>query len=147
MSSPIQEIPSTEALDRFLAENPDRLKMIKAYLTFCGGCWRSAPVFIRAAERHADMDFGQVEVAEVDGICERFQIVNVPAFLVVYKGRVLRRCVGGGCQDSDFDVMIEAAKMDIRVMEKDVETDEEVELAVEGGADDNDEGKDRGSIA
>ena len=91
------EINALEEFDKVWKEDATRNKVVilKIYYSFCGACIDSQPKFVKAAnERSDDMVFCQLEIEDVNGAGERFNVKFLPTFIAFKDGKEIGRYVG-----------------------------------------------------
>ena len=68
--------------------------LVDFYASWCGPCQAQLPVLLEAAKEACDVKFCKVNIDENKGLCERFDVEQVPTMLVMNGERVYKRIVG-----------------------------------------------------
>ena len=93
--SPIKEIETKLELDSLIEQESSKLTIVKFYHASCGACIDVQPKYIREAQNlSGSADFYQLEVDDVDGAAEKFDVGYLPTFIAFNHGKELGRYIG-----------------------------------------------------
>lgn len=62
--------------------------------SWCGPCKQMDPVIQEFAATFRDVEFVKIDVDELMGVSERFQVQGMPTFMLIKKGKVADKVVG-----------------------------------------------------
>jgi thioredoxin 1 len=78
---------TSENFDEVTSGN--EMVLVDFWAAWCGPCRWFAPVFERAAERHADIVFGKVDTEAQQELAATFGIMSIPTLMVIRDNVVL----------------------------------------------------------
>jgi thioredoxin 1 len=84
--------------------------MIDFWAEWCGPCKMISPVIEAIAEERTDAIVGKVDVDKNPNLSFEFQVRSIPTIIVLKKGKVVARQVGGNSRDF-FEKMLDAEKL------------------------------------
>ena len=83
--------------------------MIDFYADWCGPCQMMAPIVEKIADKYEGrMVVGKCDVDQEEAIAAKFGIMSIPTIVVLKKGEVAMKSVGGVSQE-ELEVKINAA--------------------------------------
>lgn len=71
-----------------------KLMVIDFTATWCGPCRSMAPVFTDLAAKYTDVEFIKIDVDQLDDVARKYEVVAMPTFLLMKKGKVVDKVVG-----------------------------------------------------
>ncbi|KAF7809193.1 thioredoxin H2 [Senna tora] len=71
-------------------------KLMVIYFTaiWCGPCKFMDPVIQKYAAEYTDVEFIKIDVDELMGVSEKFQVQTMPTFILIKKGKVADKVTG-----------------------------------------------------
>ncbi len=72
----------------------ERRVLVDFYADWCGPCRMVAPVLREIAEEYPEYKICKVNVDDEPELAEAFQIMNIPALVVIENGKIIDRAVG-----------------------------------------------------
>ncbi|GAA4149507.1 thioredoxin [Actinomadura keratinilytica] len=87
----------------------DGIVLVDFWAAWCGPCRRFAPVFEKAAEKHADIVFGKVDTEDQPELSERFGITSIPTLMAIRDG-VIVYAEPGALPDAALENVIEQVR-------------------------------------
>ncbi|CAK8536853.1 unnamed protein product [Lathyrus sativus] len=72
----------------------DKLMVIDFTAKWCGPCKLMNPTMKDFAAKYTDVEFIKLDVDELMGVSQKFQVYSLPTFLLVKKGNVIDKVVG-----------------------------------------------------
>ena len=75
--------------DNFEATVKQGTVLLDWWAAWCGPCRAFAPVFEKAAEKHADITFGKIDTEAQPGLSAAFEIRSIPTLMVFRDGILL----------------------------------------------------------
>ncbi|MFB4318916.1 thioredoxin [Actinomadura sp. 21ATH] len=67
----------------------DGIVLIDFWAEWCGPCKRFAPVFEKAADKHADITFAKVDTDAEQELAQRFGISSIPTLMAIRDGIIV----------------------------------------------------------
>ncbi|KAI4328363.1 hypothetical protein L6164_020721 [Bauhinia variegata] len=90
-------------------KDADKPIVINFTATWCGPCKLMEPVLHDFAAKYTDVDFIKIDVDELVGVSEEFQVQAMPTFLLLKKGKVVEKVAGA--KKEELQKMIEKHRM------------------------------------
>jgi thioredoxin 1 len=84
---------STEEFDHIASNSQDTI-LVKFWATWCGPCKAYAPAFQQFSEENSDIKCLSVDCGQYRDLAERFEVMSIPATLVIQNGNVVRSKTG-----------------------------------------------------
>ncbi|KAK2374972.1 thioredoxin H2 [Trifolium repens] len=72
----------------------NKLMVIDFSAKWCGPCKLMDPVMKDFAAKYTDVEFINLDVDELMGVSQTFQVYSLPTFLLTKKGKIVERVVG-----------------------------------------------------
>ncbi|KAK7348550.1 hypothetical protein VNO80_23108 [Phaseolus coccineus] len=72
----------------------NKLMVVDFTASWCGPCKLMDPVIQEFAAIFRDVEFVKIDVDELMGVSERFQVQGMPTFMLIKKGKVADKVVG-----------------------------------------------------
>ncbi|WVZ11111.1 hypothetical protein V8G54_015641, partial [Vigna mungo] len=72
----------------------NKLMVIDFTATWCGPCKQMDPVIRDFAAKYTNVEFIKIDVDELMGVSQEFQVQAMPTFILVKKGKVVDKVVG-----------------------------------------------------
>ncbi|XP_058777242.1 thioredoxin H2-like [Vicia villosa] len=72
----------------------DKLMVIDFTAKWCGPCKLMDPTMKDFAAKYTDVEFIKLDVDELMGVSQTYQVYSLPTFLLVKKGKVIDKVVG-----------------------------------------------------
>ncbi|KAJ1423573.1 Thioredoxin-like superfamily [Sesbania bispinosa] len=72
----------------------DKLMVIDFTAKWCGPCKLMDPVIQEFAAKYTDVDFIKIDVDELMGVSQAFQVHALPTFILFKKGKIADKVVG-----------------------------------------------------
>lgn len=88
----ILEIKTKEEFDKIIAEN-DKV-LVDFHAVWCNPCKMAAPELQKAALSAVDVAVVKVDVDVLGQLAEHYEVMGVPTFLCLNKGKEVNRLVG-----------------------------------------------------
>ena len=85
--------------------NSDKPVLLDFWADWCGPCRRVGPALEEIAEERADIKVGKVNVDEQPELAAQFQIMSIPALMVVKNGTVVNSAVGAMPKKQILDLL------------------------------------------
>jgi len=85
--------------------NSDKPVLLDFWADWCGPCRRVGPALEEIAEERADIKVGKVNVDEQPELAAQFQIMSIPALMVVRGGQVVNSAVGAMPKKQILDLL------------------------------------------
>lgn len=90
----------------------------------CPACRAFEPVFERAAGRHPEIRFCQVDTQKEKGLLQAFEVEKVPSFAILRESILLILQAGGPPEDAFEDVIQQAIHLDLDGVRRDIEREQ-----------------------
>ena len=74
--------------------NSDKKVLIDFWASWCGPCRMVSPIIEEIAEERPDIKVGKVNVDEQPELAGEFQIMSIPALVVMENGKIVNQAVG-----------------------------------------------------
>ncbi|KAI4314231.1 hypothetical protein L6164_027162 [Bauhinia variegata] len=87
----------------------DKPMVVDFTATWCGPCKFMDPVVQEFAAKYTDVDFIKIDVDDLMGVSEEFQVQAMPTFLLIKKGKIEEKVVGA--RREELQKMIERHRM------------------------------------
>ncbi len=94
--------------------------LVDFWAAWCGPCRWFAPVFERAAERHADIVFGKVDTEAQQELAAGFGIMSIPTLMVIRDNVVLYAQPGALPEAALEDLIGKARALDMEDVRRQV---------------------------
>ncbi|KAL4274206.1 hypothetical protein AHAS_AhasUnG0015800 [Arachis hypogaea] len=62
--------------------------------TWCGPCKYMGPIFKDFSAKYTEVEFIKLDVDELMGVAQEFQVQAMPTFVLVKKGKIVDKVVG-----------------------------------------------------
>ncbi|ESW29408.1 hypothetical protein PHAVU_002G068100 [Phaseolus vulgaris] len=72
----------------------NKLMVIDFTATWCGPCKQMDPVIQDFAAKYTNVEFIKIDVDELMGVSEEFQVQAMPTFILMKKGKVVDKVLG-----------------------------------------------------
>ncbi|KAK7368139.1 hypothetical protein VNO80_10161 [Phaseolus coccineus] len=72
----------------------NKLMVIDFTATWCGPCKQMDPVIQDFAAKYTNVEFIKIDVDELMGVSEEFQVQAMPTFILMKKGKVIDKVLG-----------------------------------------------------
>ncbi|KAK7407326.1 hypothetical protein VNO78_09154 [Psophocarpus tetragonolobus] len=76
------------------SKETNKLMVIDFTATWCGPCKNMDPVIQEFATNYTNVEFIKIDVDELMGVSEEFQVQGMPTFILMKKGKVIDKVVG-----------------------------------------------------
>ncbi|MED6155614.1 hypothetical protein PIB30_006787 [Stylosanthes scabra] len=76
------------------SKETNKLMVIDFTATWCGPCKYMDPIFKDYSAKYTDVDFIKLDVDELMGVAQEFQVQAMPTFVLVKKGKIVDKVVG-----------------------------------------------------
>ncbi|KAK7274690.1 hypothetical protein RIF29_15787 [Crotalaria pallida] len=83
----------------------NKLMVIDFTATWCGPCKYMDPIILEFAAKYSDVEFIKIDVDELMGVSQEFEVQAMPAFILMKKGKVVDKVVGA--KQEELQKMIE----------------------------------------
>jgi thioredoxin 1 len=98
----------------------NEMVLVDFWAAWCGPCRWFAPVFERAAERHADIVFGKVDTEAQQELAGAFGIMSIPTLMVIRDNVVLYAQPGALPEAALEDLIGKARALDMEDVRRQV---------------------------
>jgi thioredoxin 1 len=98
---------TSENFDEVTSAN--EMVLVDFWAAWCGPCRWFAPVFERAAERHADIVFGKVDTEAQQELAAAFGIMSIPTLMII-RDKVMLYAQPGALPEAALEELIGKAK-------------------------------------
>lgn len=85
--------------------NCDKKVLIDFWAAWCGPCRRVSPVIEEIAEERPDVKVCKVNVDEQQELAAEFQIMSIPALVVMEHGKIVNQSVGARPKAQILDLL------------------------------------------
>ena len=85
--------------------NSDKPVLLDFWADWCGPCRRVGPALEEIAAERSDIKVGKVNVDEQPELSAQFQIMSIPALMVVRNGEVVNSAVGAMPKKQILDLL------------------------------------------
>lgn len=104
-------MPTIQLTKETFEENTsgDGLTLIDFWAEWCGPCRQFAPVYEKAAEKHADIKFTKVDTEAEPELAGGFNITSIPTLMVI-KDNVIIYAQPGALPEQALESLIEQAR-------------------------------------
>lgn len=85
--------------------NSDKKVLIDFWAAWCGPCRRVSPVIEEIAEERLDVKVCKVNVDEQQELAAEFQIMSIPALVVMEHGKIVNQSVGARPKAQILDLL------------------------------------------
>ncbi|KAK7362143.1 hypothetical protein VNO77_04246 [Canavalia gladiata] len=72
----------------------NKLMVIDFTATWCGPCKYMDPIIQEFAAKYTDVEFIKLDVDELMGVTQEFQVQAMPTFILMRKGKIVDKVVG-----------------------------------------------------
>ena len=72
----------------------DKPVLLDFYADWCGPCRMLSPIIEEIAGEHPEIKVGQINVDEEPDLAQAYQIMSIPALLVIKNGKIVASSVG-----------------------------------------------------
>ena len=72
----------------------DKPVLLDFYADWCGPCRMLSPIIEEIAGEHAEIKVGKINVDEEPDLAQAYQIMSIPALLVIKNGKIVASSVG-----------------------------------------------------
>ncbi|KAK7307149.1 hypothetical protein VNO77_39963 [Canavalia gladiata] len=76
------------------SKETNKLMVIDFTATWCGPCKYMDPIIQEFAAKYTKVEFIKIDVDELMGISQEFQVQAMPTFILMKKGKILDKVVG-----------------------------------------------------
>ncbi|KAJ1423574.1 Thioredoxin-like superfamily [Sesbania bispinosa] len=76
------------------SKETNKLMVIDFTATWCGPCKHMDPIIQEFAATYTDVEFIKIDVDELMGVAQEFQVQAMPTFILMKKGKVVGKVVG-----------------------------------------------------
>ncbi|RDY12083.1 Thioredoxin H2, partial [Mucuna pruriens] len=76
------------------SKETNKLMVIDFTATWCGPCKYMEPVIEEFAAKYTEVEFIKIDVDELMGVSQEFQVQAMPTFILIKKGKVIDKVVG-----------------------------------------------------
>ncbi|OXU24710.1 hypothetical protein TSAR_004285 [Trichomalopsis sarcophagae] len=87
-----------EELKTKLTEAGEKLVVIDFFATWCGPCKMIAPKLDELSQELTDVIFLKVDVDELEGVAEEYDVNSMPTFVFIKNGNVLDKFSGANIE-------------------------------------------------
>ncbi|KAJ7943542.1 Thioredoxin [Quillaja saponaria] len=88
----------------------NKLLVLDFTATWCGPCKYMEPVIKDFAAKYTEVEFIKIDVDELTGVAQEFQVQAMPTFLLIKKGKVVDELVGA--KKEELQKLIEKHRKD-----------------------------------
>ena len=85
--------------------NSDKPVLLDFWADWCGPCRRVGPALEEIAAERSDIKVGKINVDEQPELAAQFQIMSIPALMVVRNGEVVNSAVGAMPKKQILDLL------------------------------------------
>ncbi|XP_027362368.1 thioredoxin H2-like [Abrus precatorius] len=76
------------------SKETNKLMVIDFTATWCGPCKNMDPIIQEFAVKYTKVEFIKIDVDELMGVTQEFQVQAMPTFILMKKGKVIDKMVG-----------------------------------------------------
>ncbi|XP_061337005.1 thioredoxin H2-like [Gastrolobium bilobum] len=76
------------------SKETNKLMVIDFTATWCGPCKYMDPIIQEFAAKYTEVEFIKIDVDELMGVTQEFQVQAMPTFILMKKGKVVDKVVG-----------------------------------------------------
>ncbi|XP_031780739.1 thioredoxin-2 isoform X2 [Nasonia vitripennis] len=92
------QVKTAEELKTKLTEAGEKLVVIDFFATWCGPCKMIAPKLDELSQELTDVVFLKVDVDELEGVAEEYDVNSMPTFVFIKNGSVLDKFSGANIE-------------------------------------------------
>ncbi|KAK7309557.1 hypothetical protein RJT34_06379 [Clitoria ternatea] len=87
------------------SKQTNKLMVLDFTATWCGPCKYMDPIIQEYAAKYTKVEFIKIDVDELMGVSQEFQVQAMPTFILVKKGKVVEKIVGA--KEEELEKLIE----------------------------------------